>query len=414
MPEPTTAATVPPADSSHLAPRTRLRPRVAVPALILAAVIWLPLVHLFFTPAQADLESGAALSPTARAMAAYQMRLWTEPALRKHEIERMRASNAEWDFMGRTFFVLALANITLREPARQSETLAVIDVILAETRRLELEHGHLYFLMDYARANPFIDSSGRSIFVDGEIAMMLAARQLVAPNPTDAPLLQDRVQKILAQMQRGPLLCGESYPNECWLFCNAVALAAVRMSDRLTGEDHSAFFKSWLATARPRLTDARTGLLASSFTLEGDTLDGPEGSSIFWASHCLELIDPALARDQFQRARDSMRCAMLGFGYAREWPRGFVGAQPDIDSGPVIPILQASAGSSGFAIVGAAAFGDRAWLRELLTSLNFAGFPARHAGTLRYQASNEVGDAVLLYALTQGPLWQRVQQGAKP
>ena len=37
------------------------------------------------------------------------------------------------------------------------------------------------------------------------------------------------------------------------------------------------------------------------------------------------------------------------------------------------------------------------------------GFPERDAtGALRYAASNQVGDAVLLYSLTLGPLWAEV------
>jgi hypothetical protein len=35
-------------------------------------------------------------------------------------------------------------------------------------------------------------------------------------------------------------------------------------------------------------------------------------------------------------------------------------------------------------------------------------------GRLKYCASNQVGDAALLYAATLGPLWQKVKTGAKP
>jgi hypothetical protein len=81
----------------------------------------------------------------------------------------------------------------------------------------------------------------------------------------------------------------------------------------------------------------------------------------------------------------------------------------DVDSGPVIPLLGASASASGLAIMAAAAFDDVEYLRALFTSLEFAGFPAKHQGRLRYQASNQVGDAVLLYAMTEGPLWDLVR-----
>ena len=62
--------------------------------------------------------------------------------------------------------------------------------------------------------------------------------------------------------------------------------------------------------------------------------------------------------------------------------------------------------ASGLAFAGASAFRDEAFLSSLLTTLNFAGFPSRRGGALKYCASNQVGDAALLYAAVLGPLWR--------
>ena len=126
-------------------------------------------------------------------------------------------------------------------------------------------------------------------------------------------------------------------------------------------------------------------------------------------SHCLQIVDRAFAEDQYRRAKAELARDVLGFGYATEWPRTWVGPT-DVDSGPIIPFLQISAGSSGLALVGASAFGDRQYMAGLLTSLNLGGFPAERQGRLRYLASNQVGDAVMLYALVQGPLWAEVER----
>jgi hypothetical protein len=243
---------------------------------------------------------------------------------------------------------------------------------------------------------------------DGEIALIAGARRLVEEKESFRPLLAERCGAMLAYMQRSPVLCGESYPDECWMFCNTVALAAMRMQDVLDGSDHSAFFRQWVETARRRLVDARTGMLFSSFSVDGRPFDGPEGSSVWMAAHCLQVVDPAFAEDQYRRARTELGRTTLGFGYAREWPAGSRGPA-DVDSGPIIPLLDISAGSSGLAFVGAAAFGDRRFLADLLTSLQFGGFPVEKKGRLRYCASNQVGDAVLLYAMVLGPLWQELE-----
>jgi hypothetical protein len=398
-------------------PRPALRERMktaaerwgrTLAALAAAAAVWLPIAHWFFTPRLDDYYRAEGIAPRAREMAKYQLSLWEDPGLRAEAIARMRNSNAEWDFMGRTFLVLSLANMALREPAMRPQSLGVIDTIIDETLRLERENGIFFFLMDYARVSAFVQQPPRSLFEDGEIALMLGARCLVEEKPEYMEELARRVEMIRAGMEAGPLLCAESYPDECWMFCNAAALVALKMSDALSGGDHGPFFERWLATAKERLTERQTGLLVSSFTLDGRVLDGPEGSSIWFVAHCLALIDEPFARAQYEKSREELAGGLLGFGYAREWPASYQGP-PDIDSGPIIPWLEASAGSSGQTFMAAAQFGDDAWLKELLAALELAGFPVTRDGGRRYCASNQVGDAVLLYSMVQGPLWETIK-----
>ncbi|MBW2255468.1 MAG: hypothetical protein JRI25_12835 [Deltaproteobacteria bacterium] len=211
-------------------------------------------------------------------------------------------------------------------------------------------------------------------------------------------------------MNDGASGSAESYPDECWTFCNTTALAAILVADRIFGTDHRAFAEEWVSRAREALMDEETGLLVSSFALDGRHLDGPEGSSIWFAAHNLLLVDEVFAEDQYWRARAALGRGVLGFGYAREWPPSWAGPA-DVDSGPIVPVLGASAGSSGLALVGAGAFADRRFQDALLSSLNLAAFPIRSGDALAYQAGNQVADAVFLYALVQGPLWDAVKRG---
>jgi hypothetical protein len=45
--------------------------------------------------------------------------------------------------------------------------------------------------------------------------------------------------------------------------------------------------------------------------------------------------------------------------------------------------------------------------------LNFAAFPSRRGNRLKYCASNQVGDAALLYAATLGPMWEKIKPTRK-
>ena len=381
-------------------------------ALVIAAAIWVPCLHLFFQRPATDFCQAQGLSPKARELAARHLRLWTDPASREQELRRMRASNAEWDFMGRSFLVWSLANMSLREPQRRQTYLETADRIIDETVWLEKERGMYFFLMPYAKARPYVVQPARSLFLDGEIALMLACRRVVEDKTAYKTLLTERVNLIVDGLKRNPHGALESYPDECWMFDHAVALAAIRLADHLDGSDHSALWHDWIANAKQKLTHREFGLLISSFTTDAKPLDGPEGSTIWMVAHCLQLIDEDFARDQYQRARRELGRTTLGFGYAHEWPASWKGPA-DIDSGPIIPVFEISAGASGMAFIGASAFGDEKFLAALAATLDFAAFPSRQNGALKYCASNQVGDAALLYAATLGSIWQKVKLEAK-
>lgn len=359
-----------------------------------ATAAWVPSMHLLLEPDQDAIRAGL-----------LERQLWLWEQADKRAIDQMRLTNPEWDFMGRTFLALALGNLTLGDRSRQPRHLAAMDALVTDTLEVERELGQRHFLLPYADYQPWVHPSGRSLFVDGEIALMAGARCMVAPDEALLSELDRRAAQIRAQMEAGPILCAESYPDECWLFCNTAALVALRMHDVLRGAStHDAFIGRWVERAREVLIDAPSGLLVSSFTLDGTPKDGPEGSSIFFGAHCLLPLAPDLARDQYAKARAQLGQVLLGFGWAKEWPPT---ATPgtDVDSGPIVPVLEASAGASGHALIGARAFGDEAFFRALTTSLQLGAFPDAEGGGLTYRAGAQIADAVLLYALSQGPLW---------
>ena len=386
--------------------KSRLKKVVAgLVALLLATCIWLPCLHLLFARPPSAFYQPQGLTPLAKQLAARHLQLWTDPALREVELKKMRASNAEWDFMGRSYLVWSLANMCLRDLSSKVLYLQTMDRIIDETLRLEREQGMYVFLMPYAKAHPYLMKPAHSLFLDGEIALMLASRRTVEEKSEYKILLTDRVNGMMDRFQKSPNLLLESYPDECWIFDHGVALDAIKMADRLDGTDHSAFIKQWIAMAKDKLVDPKSGLLISACETKGAPTYGPEGSSIWMVAHSLQLLDEDFARDQYQRARKQLGAVTLGFGYAHEWPKTWKG-DPDIDSGPIIPFFEISAGSSGMAFIGASSFDDDAFLTSLAATLDFAGFPSQKAGRLKYCASNQVGDAALLYAATLGPLWE--------
>jgi hypothetical protein len=382
---------------------------LALAAFTLATAIWLPCLHLFFRKPLSEFYQEKGVSPKARQLAARHLQLWTEPSLRQIELQKMRASNAEWDFMGRTFLVWSLVNMGLREPGMKDDYLPVIDQIIQETVRIEKQDGIYAFLMPYAKARPYQVNPARSLLLDGEIALMMGARRMLQEEPGYKQPMTERLNVIEQRMRSNPLMAMESYPDECWTYDDAVALVAFKVADRLDGTDHTALCQQWVAMAKEHLVDKKTGLLLSSYQINGEPLYGPEGSTIWMVAHCLQAVDEPFARDQYERARKELGRITLGFGYGLEWPASWQGPM-DVDSGMVVPGLGVSAGSSGMAFIAASSFHDWHFLQALVATLDMAAFPSRQNGRLKYCASNQVGDAALLYASVLGPLWEGIRK----
>ncbi|MCP4807560.1 MAG: hypothetical protein GY913_15235 [Proteobacteria bacterium] len=350
-------------------------------------------------------EPEVSLHPRAQHILDEQVADWEAAEGIPESYTEMRQINAEWDFMARTFLVLSLANLAVAEPENEARYLGMIDALIADTLAAEAEHGQEHFLMPYGR-NGGWEGSGRSIFVDGEIALMITARRTVASDRWEVEAT-DRVQILVDELEAAPEGLVESYPDEGWTFCHSMALAAIRLHDHAQGTDHSELVDRWVENARRNLIDRDTGLLVSSFERDGDWMDGPEGSTIWLTAVNLRLLHPELAQSQYDHARTELGGTLLGMGYAREWPASWVG-HIDVDSGPIVPGIDASPSSSGFALLASAAFDDAGWNRQLVRAFNASDAIIQVDPTMAAMADNAVGDAVLLYAFSFGPLWDKV------
>lgn len=336
-----------------------------------------------------------------------QATAWEDPDLRARTTSSLRRLNPEWDFMRRTFLGLAAADRALAEPAEQDRWLALLDDLIQTTLDEETAFGHDHFLLGYANARPWIDPSERSLFVDGELALLLGARRMVADDDEIARLHRARVARVAASFQRAPTGLPESYPDEVWLFCVTNALVGVRMADRLDATDHDALIDGFLARV-PSLLHPASGLLNSELTTDGTALDGPEGSSLWLVLTNLLVLDEHLAREQYALAVEALYHQVGGLGYASEWGPDWRGPV-DVDSGPIVPLFDASPSSSGFALLASRAFEDDRRHTALARSLRAADLLLVLDPRMAELAGNPMGDVIVLYALNHGPLWAKLR-----
>ncbi len=360
-----------------------------------------PYVHL----PKAESYYGAEMPADVRGQLDHFYWIWDSPERVREEQTRMRDQNPEWDLISRAFLGYSLANVALQYPAEREKALEVLDRVIDDTVVVPWRK----FLLPYGNERAFVRQPASSIMVDGEVSLMIGLRRLVE-DPDDyahRDVYREQIERCVAAIEDGPLLCAESYPDECWLWCTPLALCSIKIYDLLEGTDHSDLFKRWEAVARKSLVDPKYGLINSAVTLTGGVIHKPEGSTIWIGAYCLMPVAPAFAKEQYETMKAAMISPVLFLRYGREWPKGERG-EWDIDSG-FTPFGMGPA-STGFALVTSKAMDDRDLFVRLLKLLELVGVPREEDGRVRYLSSNLVGDATFLLAKTTGPAWAEIER----
>jgi len=192
-----------------------------------------------------------------------------------------------------------------------------------------------------------------------------------------------------------------AYRGQAWPVDSVVAVAALRLHDKLFPAQHTAVIERWLVATQERL-DPATGLLPHRVDpLNGEPLEGARGSSQSVIARFLLEIDPAWGHSQYNLFRQHFIRPFLGAPGVLEYPAGVTG-RGDVDSGPLVYGFSASATVVG---LGAAqVHGDREVADALIRAAEAVGLPFRWGGAKRYAFGLlPVGDAFLVWAKNARP-----------
>ncbi|MFI6871482.1 hypothetical protein [Nocardia sp. NPDC050406] len=191
----------------------------------------------------------------------------------------------------------------------------------------------------------------------------------------------------------------QAYPGQAWPVDSTVAIASLRLHDRLLGARYDAVVGRWLDAVRTRL-DPATGLLPHRVSAqEGSMLEGARATSQTMLLRFLPEIDADFARAQYAGFRARFLAYPGGFGPAiREYPHGRAGSG-DVDSGPLVAGISLSATVVG---MGAARVnGDHDLAAALGSTGELLGLPLTLPGTKRYAFGLlPIGDAFLIWSST--------------
>jgi hypothetical protein len=181
-----------------------------------------------------------------------------------------------------------------------------------------------------------------------------------------------------------------------------VAIASLRLHDRLLTPSYDVTVIRWLANVQARL-DPATQLMPH--TVDADTgapTSGAQGTSQSVIARFLPEIDPDFARQQYTRFRTWFLAAPLGLGpTVREYPTGVDGPS-NVDSGPLV--LGTSLSATVVTIGAAKVNGDESLADGLARFGEVAGLPLHTPGQKRYAfGAAPIGDAFLAWSKSARP-----------
>jgi len=194
----------------------------------------------------------------------------------------------------------------------------------------------------------------------------------------------------------------QAYYGQAWPVDNTVAVAALRLHDKLFAPKYAGVIARWLTQTQTRL-DPRTSLLPHSVDSEtGQLQEGARATSQSLITRFALEIDPDWGHKQYAAYRQQFIAPFLGVPGAHEYPEGASGFG-DVDSGPLVFGFSPSA--TVVSLAAAQVSGDAEVADALIPASEAVGLPLSWGDSKRYLFGlMPVGDAFLVWAKTSS-LW---------
>lgn len=321
---------------------------------------------------------------------------WIKAKLADGAGEEMQRLFPEGFFFSHALYGLAWVETGLRSADHRDEAVREARWALG---RIDSVAGRAVFPADLPPEHGMFYSGWRNHLQAGVV--------LLSKDETELAQLRSRCDALveaLAASEAWPWMA--SYHNQVWP-CDALpGIHALCVHDKLSGEKRYAeFVARWLAAVSRNLCPDFGMITHVADPGSGRPLGPPRGTSQTVILRFLADIDPEFGSQQYGLFQAHFQDDLLGVPAIREYPHGVAG-QGDIDSGPLIGGISASATVVGLGV--ARIYGDDQVSRSVSQFGEAVGFPIgvnqrRYLGGLL-----PIGDAFLVHATTARP-WIREQ-----
>ncbi|MEV4347877.1 hypothetical protein AB0J83_25760 [Actinoplanes sp. NPDC049596] len=309
-------------------------------------------------------------------------------AFLRQQLESGAAEDAQRQFPEGYFFLYALYGLTAVDLDRVGDARWAL-------ARLETDAGRAPFAGDMPLRY--------GVFYRGWVNWLRGGILTLERDPAELSRFEADSAEIAAAFDASPTPFLASYPGRAWPVDSTVAMASLRLHDKLLTPAYDATVIRWVANVEARL-DPATGLMPH--TADADTgapTSGAQGTSQSIIQRFLAEIDPSFARPQYDLFRRWFLAAPLGLGpTVREHPVGTDGPS-NVDSGPLV--LGVSLSATVVTIGAAKLQGDESLADGLANFGEVAGLAIYTPGTKRYAlGAAPIGDAFLAWSKT-ARLW---------
>lgn len=300
----------------------------------------------------------------------------------------------EWALYSCSMLAEALSNMAQLYPETKDEAVATVDSLIGIVTSPELR------AYDAARwgEDPLESLEGDESHVSylSHLAWVIGNYKRIGGGDKYDELYDSVCLTMNHRIVNSPLYNLPTYPYES-VYVPDMLVAIVALSDyaKLREGRCAETVRTWIDRAKSEWIDDETGLLVSFLGDSGKTGAPVKGSYSALNCYYLTKIDPAFAREQYERLKKTFGQTSPIAGIKEYHDRSCRFAM-DIDAGPIIMNLTPS--GTAFAIGSATYFGDYDFRNALLRTAEIAGHTVKRHNTRHYLLADLalVGEAITL------------------
>ncbi len=301
----------------------------------------------------------------------------------------------EWALYSCSMFTAALVNIAWLYPEEREESIRLINEIIQIALSQEIRR---YDAVRWGE-DPLESLSGERSHLSylSHLAWMIGGYRAIGGGPQYDDLHDEMCEAMNRRILQSPSLNLPTYPGE-FIYVPDMLVAIVALSDyaRQYNGKYATTVKSWETLMRERYLDPTTRLIPSFISSVSTEESLPiKGSYSALSCYYLTLVDPVMAREQYDRLKKYFLKKRPITGI-REYTEKSQILAFDIDAGPIICGLSPT--GTAFATGSATFFQDTTFRRSILKTAERAGTTVTFTDKTHYALADIalVGEAIML------------------